>query len=543
MITIKGNIVDIHTREIYSGRVMVEEGVISSIERCDCAEEGDDVVDGYIIPGFIDAHVHIESSMVTPAIFGDVVRRYGTVATVSDPHEIGNVLGSEGVAFMLRNAEKSPIKTFFTIPSSVPATPFDVVGSEITPADVERMARSGKFVALSEVMNVPGVLYDDEGVDAKINAAREVGLPIDGHAPLLKGDDLKKYAGKGISTDHECTVLEEAQEKISRGMKILIREGSAAANYVNLSGLIASNPLDVMFCCDDVHLDDVFRRGHIDNIVRRAVADGYELFDVLTIASKCAVEHYNLKVGLLREGDSADFIVVDNLHDFNTQKVYIDGELRYCSGSEVKAVQQPFISLNFFNHDPISIEDIAKPVDGAIAVIELVEDEIVTRRGEFTPSAAMPNLESDTESDLAKLVYINRYTNGRPQVAYCRGFGLKRGAFASTIAHDSHNIVAVGMSDSDLMEAINCVILQHGALAVACDGAVESLPLPIAGIMSERRGEEVASQYERLTSLVRAQGSPLHAPFMTLSFLSLVVIPDIKIGERGLFDYSSFNWL
>ncbi|MFR9567171.1 MAG: adenine deaminase C-terminal domain-containing protein, partial [Rikenellaceae bacterium] len=442
-----------------------------------------------------------------------------------------------------RNAEKSPIKIHFSIPSSVPSTPFDVVGSEISPSDVERMAKSGRFVALSEVMNVPGVLYDDESVDAKINAAREAGLPIDGHAPLLGGDDLKKYAGKGISTDHECTVMEEALEKISHGIKILIREGSAAANYANLSGLIASNPRDVMFCCDDVHLDDVFRRGHIDNIVRRAVADGYNLFDVLAIASKGAVEHYKLDVGLLREGDKADFIVVDNLTDFNTQRLYIDGELCYDASEPVKSVNQPFISLNFFNHEPISIEDIANVVSSTIPIVELIEDEIVTRRGDYTPSVAVSNLESDSESDLAKLVYINRYTNGRPQVAYCRGFGLKRGAFASTIAHDSHNIVAVGMSDAELTEAINGVIAQHGALSVAYDGVVESLPLPIAGIMSDCKGEEVAAKYEHLTSIIKALGSPLHAPFMTLSFLSLVVIPDIKIGEKGLFDYSSFNWL
>ncbi len=533
---VEGHIVDIHRREVVEGSVEFHDGVITAIHHHATTSTQ------YIMPGFIDAHVHIESSMLTPEQFGDMVIRHGTVGVVADPHEIANVLGVEGVEFMLESATRSPIKTHFAIPSSVPATPFDVSGGVITSDDVARLAASGGFVALAEVMNVPGVLARDEEVMRKLEVAKRYDLVIDGHAPLLTGDDLTRYAECGITTDHECIALEEAREKIERGMKILIREGSAAMNYESLAPLISTNPDDVIFCTDDSHPDETLRSGHINRIVRRAVADGYPLFDVLRAATINAVEHYRLDVGTLRVGERADFITTRDLTNFEVESLFIDGEQRYNRdvpiGREYRGE-----AINNFHHAPITTEQLRRAVEGEIVVIGLIENEIVTRMDHYTPSAPTENLESDVEGDLVKIVYINRYTNGAPQVAYCRGFGLRRGAIATSIAHDSHNIIAVGCSDREITQAVNEVIAHRGALAV-CDAEVcRALPLPVGGIMSDGDCESVAEEYDALQRMIAAMHSPLVAPFMTLSMLSLIVIPEVKIGERGLFSYSSFDWI
>ncbi len=533
---VEGQIVDLCSREIYQGSVEVQSGVIVAINRHGTTQKG------YIMPGFIDAHVHIESSMLTPEHFGQMVIAHGTVGVVTDPHEVANVMGVEGIEFMLESAKGSPIKINFSIPSSVPATPFDVSGGVITPADTEKLAQSGRFVALSEVMNVPGVLFEDAEVMEKLEIARRYNLVIDGHAPLLRGDDLAKYIASGITTDHECVNIEEAREKISRGIKVLIREGSAAKNYEGLKELIASNPKDVMFCTDDSHPDDILSVGHINKIVRRAVADGYPLFDLLDIATRNAVEHYKLDVGGLKVGDKADFIVVDDLVMFDVDRVYIDGEERYNRATPI--VSKPSdIEFNNFNHDPISVEQLAKSVDSEIKVIGVVENELVTTIDSYTPAMPTSNLESDVEQDLVKIVYINRYVNGVPQVAYCRGYGLKRGAIASSIGHDSHNIVAVGCSDREIADAVNLLIKNRGGLSI-CDGSqMDILPLPIGGIMSGSAVQNVVADYMRLHEMVARMGVTFAAPFMTLSFLSLVVIPELKIGEKGLFSYSAFDWV
>ncbi|MFI3289882.1 MAG: adenine deaminase [Rikenellaceae bacterium] len=533
---IEGKIVDLHNKSIFEGSIELLDGVINSVNQHPTTSQK------YIMPGFIDAHVHIESSMLTPANFGRMAVKHGTVAIVTDPHEIANVLGIEGLKFMGESLEHSPLKTFPSIPSSIPATPFDVAGGVISAYDVERLAKTGRFVALSEVMNVPGVLFEDEEVMAKLEIAKRYNLVIDGHAPSLVGDDLTKYIGSGITTDHECVTLEEAKEKISKGMKILIREGSAAKNYDTFKELITTDPDDVMFCTDDSHSDDILALGHINKIVRLAIKDGLPLFNILQIASLNPITHYKLDVGTLRVGDKADFIIVNDLENFDVEALYINGEQRYNRAIPIEPMTKER-TINNFNHDPIKIEELSKRVDGAIKIIGLIEDEIVTKLDSYTPKAPTENLESDTEEDLAKIVYINRYTNGAPQVAFCRGFGFKRGAIASSVAHDSHNIVAVGCSDEELTKAINLLIEHKGGLSV-CDGEVcDILPLPIAGIMSNRTGEEVAADYSRLQRMVHDMGSPLEAPFMTLSFLSLVVIPEVKIGEKGLFSYSKFNWL
>ncbi|MFI3249318.1 MAG: adenine deaminase [Rikenellaceae bacterium] len=534
---VEGKIVDIYNQEIYEGSVEFHDGVITNIERHSTD------VQSYIMLGFIDAHVHIESSMLRPTLFGDLVAAQGTVGVVTDPHEIANVLGVEGVEFMMDDAKGAPIKIYFTIPSSVPATPFDVAGGVITSADVEQLARSGRFVALSEVMNVPGVLFRDEEVMAKLAVAKRYGLPIDGHSPLLYGDELTQYIESGISTDHESLIFEGALEKIEKGMKILIREGSAAKNYESLSELIATYPDSLMFCTDDSHPDDIIEIGHINKIVRRAIKDGYPLFDVLKIACVNPILHYKLGIGTLRVGESADFIVVEELTQFKLERLYIDGELRYNAANQPEKSPQKSIAINNFHHDPISPKELELALRGEANVIELIKNELITKLSHYTHGSSTTNFESDPDSDIAKIVYINRYTNGTPQVALCRGFGLKRGAIASSIGHDSHNIVAVGCSDGEICDAVNLIIANRGGLSL-CDGDTkEILPLPIGGIMSDRMGAEVAAEYGRLQAMIKGLGSTLDAPYMTLSFLSLVVIPDVKIGEKGLFSYTDFDWI
>ncbi len=559
---VEGQIVDIHNREIFEGYVTVEDGVIAEVKRAPISKS-----QGYIMPGFVDSHIHIESSMLTPQTFGCEVVKSGTVAIVSDPHEIANVMGTKGIDYMVKSSENSPIKTFFTIPSCVPATPYDVAGGVVTTEDVERMSKSGDFVALSEMMNISGVLGQDSDVIAKIEIALRNGLPVDGHAPKLSGDALQSYVDCGIITDHESTELSEALEKIEQEMKILIREGSACRNYEALKSLIATNPEEVMFCSDDLHADDLCERGHINYIVKRALADGFDLFDVLNIATTNPIEHYDLSVGTLQEGDMADFIVVEDLEEFKTLKVYLDGELRYDVDApqsveeeqveevvednrpkllfDKPEVKQPQTtpSFNNFRHRRVALSAICKEVTSNQVAIEVVPNEIITNKYIYKPSKSYDNLESDLECDLLKIVYINRYNNGAPQVAYCKGFGLKRGAMATTISHDSHNIIAVGCSDIELSVAINTIIDQKGGVVV-CDGlSVTSLPLPVGGIMSEAPCEEVAQKYKDICKVVKSMGTSLESPFMTLSFMSLCVIPTIKIGEKGLFNTDINNWV
>ncbi len=541
MMRIEANIVDLDQRSIYFGEVLIEQGRIASIVSLGEEREGC----RYLTSGFVDSHVHIESSQLTPANFGRMVAAHGTVGVVTDPHEIANVLGVEGVEFMLESAADSPIRTHFSIPSSVPATPFDSAGGVIDSEAVEALAKSGRFVALSEVMNVAGVLFSDREVMAKIAVAQRYNLPVDGHAPLLLGDELLTYARSGISTDHECSQLAEAEAKIDAGMMIQIREGSAAKNYEALKSLIATAPESLLFCTDDSHPEEIITAGDIDKIVRRAVADGFDMFDVLRIASHNPIAHYNLSQGSLRVGEVADFIEVDNLRDFTTQRLFIGGEVRYDRSQTHPNEPIATRLINNFNHDKIDAVQLRRELatGETIPIIGVVEGELITTKESYKHRGDSANFESDVDGDVAKIVYINRYNNAPPVVEYCRGFGLKSGAFASSVAHDSHNITAVGVSDEAIARAVNEIIESRGGLAV-CDGdRCEVLPLPIAGIMSDRSAEEVASGGEQLGKMIQRMGCSLRSPFMTLSFMSLVVIPEIKIGEKGLFSYSKFSWL
>lgn len=536
--SVSGNIVDVVQKKIYPGILKVKEGRIHSIEPKEYLSS-----DPFILPGFIDAHVHIESSMIVPSEFARLAVVHGTVATVSDPHEIGNVLGIEGVDYMIQNGNQVPFYFYFGAPSCVPSTSFETAGSVITAEDIRHLFEKYSLKYLSEMMNYPGVLARDPLVMRKIQVAQELGIPIDGHAPGLKGKEAFQYISAGISTDHECYTLEEALDKIGYGMKILIREGSAAKNYEALRSLIQSHPEAVMFCSDDKHPNDLVK-GHINELVKRSIVKhGCDVMDVLRCACYNPIVHYNLDVGYLQQGQSADFIVVDNLNDFSILKTYIKGELVAQEGRTLI----PSIKNKLVNHfkTPFKNEEEfhLKGSEGKVQVIQALDGELITKKMEVNLHAIEGRLQTDVEKDILKIAVVNRYKEAPPAVAFIHGFGLKKGALASCIAHDSHNIIAVGTNDRDLCEAVNAVIKNQGGIAVVNGREVETLPLPVAGIMSGEDGYLVATKYSRLDEKAKQLGSSLTAPFMTLSFMALLVIPSLKLSDQGLFDGESFTFV
>ena len=531
--TIGGQIVDLINSRIFSGVVVVEDGKITKIEEQPVGNTQ------YIMPGFVDAHVHIESSMLVPSEFARLATCHGTVATVSDPHEIANVLGKNGIRYMIENGKKVPFKFFFGAPSCVPSTSFESAGASLDANDIEELMASDDIYYLSEVMNYPGVINEDPELMRKIAAAKKHGKPIDGHAPAVTGSDLQKYVSAGITTDHECFRLAGALEKIGLGMKILIREGSAARNFDALIPLMASHPDKLMFCSDDKHpdeLDDV----HIDVLVRKAIALGYDVMDVLRAASYNAVKHYKLNVGLLQLGDDADFIVVDDLHNPIAKQTYIKGVLvaeNGVSNIHYKETDTP----NIFKAEYIKAEDIFVPDKGKkIKVIECFDGLLITKGFTTEPKVVEGGIVSDIERDLLKIVVVNRYKPTKPAVAFIKGFGLKRGALASSVAHDSHNIVAVGATDKDILHAVNLLIEHTGGVTAYCGTEMIAVPLPVAGLMSNEDGYEVAQAYQNANTLAKRLGSTLYAPFMTLAFMALLVIPELKLSDEGLFDVSKF---
>lgn len=533
--TIEGQIVDLVNSKIFSGVIIVEDGKIKKIEQQPVSNTQ------YIMPGFIDAHVHIESSMLVPSEFARLASVHGTVATVSDPHEIANVLGVEGVKYMIENGKKVPFKFFFGAPSCVPATPFETSGSVLDAKAVDELLASDDIYYLSEMMNYPGVILRDHEVMEKIASAQRHGKPIDGHAPAVTGNALQKYVSAGITTDHECFRLAGAMEKISLGMKILIREGSTAKNFDALIPLLNTHPDQLMFCSDDKHPNELVQ-GHIDAMVRRAIELGYNVFDVLKAASLNAVRHYNLNVGLLQQGDDADFIVVDDLHNLVAKQTYIKGELEAENGvSNIKYVET--VTPNRFEAQYIYANDLVAPDKGKrIKVIECTDGQLITKSSLAEPKIENGNLISDVERDILKIVVVNRYNSCQPAVAFIKGFGLQRGALASSVAHDSHNIVAVGVTDKDIIHAINLLIEHGGGVTAYCSTEMVAVPLPVAGLMSNEDGYEVAAAYQNADALAKRLGSKLYAPFMTLAFMALLVIPELKIGDKGLFDVTKFGF-
>jgi len=528
--TLSGQIVDIHNDTIYPAIIVVKDHHIAEIRPA--INESAVEANRFILPGFVDSHVHIESSLLVPSEFARLAVLHGTVATISDPHEIANVLGRKGIQFMLDNAEQVPLQFFFGAPCCIPATPFETAGAELTVEDIEELFQDDRIKFLSEMMNWPGVLYDDPVVLAKIQAAVYANRTIDGHAPGLTGDDAANYISHGITTDHETYGLEEAQDKLSFGMKIQIREGSASRNFNTLHPIIGTDPENVMFCTDDLH-PNLLLKQEVDYHVRQSVALGYDLFDVLRIASKNPVEHYNLPVGLLRENDSADFVVVDSLTDFNVLETWVQG-IKVAESGNSLIDRVSFQAMNNFHTSPISVGDIAHNYTGEVRVIVAHDGLIITTE----------EIHNITDPDILKFVVVNRYEVAPPAVGYIKGFGLDTGAIASSVAHDSHNILAVGVSDEDIVNAINSLIAVKGGLAVSANGQTEVLPLPVAGIMSDGDAFAVAKQYSQIDQLAKTYGTLLlQAPFMTLSFMALLVIPELKLSDKGLFDGLAFEFV
>lgn len=542
------NVIDLFSNTIAPAVVHVSDGRIQSISPTGAAAP--DPALPYALPGFVDAHVHVESSLLIPAEFARLAVVHGTVATVSDPHEIGNVLGVAGVEFMLESGRQVPFKFCFGAPSCVPATPFETAGAEITAADIEQLFQNPEIGYLAEMMNWPGVLSRDAGVMEKIQLAQRYNRSVDGHAPGLRGADAAQYASAGISTDHECFTAAEALDKLAVGMKILIREGSAARNFDALIELLPEHYEHLMFCSDDKHPDTLVL-GHINQLVQRAVALGQDVLKVLRVACRNPVQHYRLPVGLLRAGDPADFIVVDNLTDFQVRQTYLNGEL-VAENGQTRIASVPGREVNNFHSRPISAAEFQLPAPdqestkaaNEIRVIECFDGQLITARHDVPARVENGLVVPDVAQDILKLTVVNRYHAALPAVAFIQGFGLKRGALASSVGHDSHNITAVGCDDESIARAVNLVMEAKGGLAaVGADGEELLLPLPVAGLMSSQDGYRVAADYSAIDALSRQLGSPLGAPFMTLSFMALLVIPSLKLSDKGLFDGEAFRFV
>ena len=539
--SITGNLVDIHKEEIYPAEIKIDNGKISSIKTNPKLAV---LPNNFILPGFIDSHVHIESSMLVPSEFARLAVVHGTVATVSDPHEIANVCGMEGVEFMIENGKTVPFKFNFGAPSCVPATIFETAGDSLDSTDVEKLLQRDEIKYLSEMMNFPGVLFKDEEVLQKIASAHRLNKPVDGHAPGLRGEKAKQYIDAGIYTDHECFTKEEALDKLNYGMKILIREGSAAKNFEALIDLLNDWPDMIMFCSDDKHPDSLVL-GHINQLCARAVAKGINIFKILKAACLNPVLHYKLDVGLLRVGDAADFIVVKDLENFKVEKVFIDGEIVAENGkSNIRTVKSDIINNFSCNKKEVSDFEIVYTNEKRIPVIEALDGQLITNRLSYEPKVSGGKIVSDKERDILKIVVVNRYSNTAVAKAFIKNFGLKKGALASSVAHDSHNIVAVGVDDESICKAVNLVIEKKGGVSAVGSNNEMVLRLPVAGLMSNEDGYKIAADYTAIDKMTKEElGSTLGSPFMTLSFMALLVIPHLKLSDRGLFDGDKFEFI
>ena len=527
---IRSNLIDIPNREIYPASIIFENGIIQSITRIDETQSD------YILPGFIDAHVHIESSLLVPSEFARMAVIHGTVATVSDPHEIANVLGIRGVEFMIENGMQVNFHFFFGAPSCVPATIFETSGAALDAHEVDQLLASDAIFYLSEMMNFPGVLNDDEQVMKKITSAKKYHKPIDGHAPGLIGTDAKKYVESGISTDHECYTIEEAIAKIQLGMKVQIREGSAAKNFETLIPLIKDYSDMLMFCSDDKHPDSLLL-SHINQQVARAIEKKHDVFDVLKVACINPIEHYKLPLGRLHVGDSADFIITSDLKNFIINKTFIRGELVSENGkSFISSV--PIHAINNFSITQKTVTDFAYQPKDIEEVIECLDGQLITNK------LTVDRSQLSIENDILKIVVVNRYHDAPIAISYIKNFGLKHGAIASSVSHDSHNIVSVGVNDEEICNAVNLIIKQKGGLSAVHHTIQKTIPLSVAGLMSVDDAWKVAEDYSELHQFSKdVLGSTLTSPFMSLSFMALLVIPHLKLSDKGLFDGDSFSFV
>lgn len=531
---ISGQIVDIVNSRIFKGTVFVENGKIINII------EDDNNNEQIIMPGLVDSHIHIESSLLAPTEFARLAVTHGTVATVSDPHEIANVLGIDGVKYMIETSKKSPMKFYFGAPSCVPATSFETSGAILDSKAVDELLSMNDIKYLGEMMNYPGVIFNDNEVVKKIESAKRHNKPIDGHAPLLSGDDLIKYCKSGITTDHECSNLQEAREKIALGMMIQIREGSAAKNFNALIPLIEEAPEKIMFCSDDMHPHELIN-GHINILVKKSISLGYNILDIIKAATLTPVKHYNLEVGLLQKNDPADFIIIDNFNDFNILKTYIDGKL-VAENNKSLIPETEIDAINNFKTENVNIDDFKIFDEGKnIKIINAISGEIITEKIIGRPKSIDNYLVSDIDNDILKIAVINRYEKKKIALGFIKNFGLKKGAIASSVAHDSHNIVVIGCSDEEMSNAANMIINTKGGLAAWSHAKNICVPLPVAGLMTNVEGNKIAADYQALVSLSKEFGSELNDPFMTMGFMSLLVIPKLKLSDKGLFDCEKFE--
>jgi adenine deaminase len=540
MTTYTANLVNVFDGTIEFGELTVENKRIQQIKYLGAERAGEK----YILPGLIDAHIHVESSMLTPAQFARLAVVHGTIGTVSDPHEIANVLGAEGVKYMIEDGRKVPFKFCFGAPSCVPATTFETAGATVTVEDIAQLFTFKEVGYLAEMMNFPGVLNEEPTVMQKLALAKAFNKPIDGHAPGLKGAAAKKYIEAGIETDHECFTKGEALEKLKLGMKILIREGSAAKNFEELISLADTYYSEMMFCSDDKHPDNLVE-GHINQLIKRAIAKGIDKFKVLRMATINPVLHYRMNVGLLREGDWADFIIVDNLENFEVLETYIDGEKVAENGTSLIENLQSEV-VNNFNCQPLDPQEIVvvAPHKGTqLRVIQTIDGQLITKELLVEPKIVEAKVVADIENDILKVVVYNRYNDSKPAVAFINNFGLKEGAIASSVAHDSHNIIAVGVDDESICEAVNLIVREKGGVSAVSNQKKGVLALPVAGLMSNEDGYKVAESYTMIDKFAKEQlGSILISPFMSLSFMALLVIPSLKLSDLGLFDGNTFSF-
>ncbi|AFK04751.1 Adenine deaminase [Emticicia oligotrophica DSM 17448] len=541
MINLSANIVNVFDGTISYGTITIENARIHQINLNGAERVGE----RYILPGLVDSHVHIESSMLTPAQFARLAVVHGTVGTVSDPHEIANVLGVRGVEFMIEDGKRVPFKFCFGAPSCVPATTFETAGAEISLKDIAYLFSFKKVGYLAEMMNFPGVLNDAPLVLEKIALAHAYNKPVDGHAPGLRGAAAKKYISAGIETDHECFTKAEALEKLKLGMKILIREGSAAKNFEELIPLAEDYYADMMFCSDDKHPDNLVE-GHINQLIKRAIKKGIDKFKVLRMATINPILHYRMGIGLLREGDWADFIVVDSLEEFNIEETYINGEKVAEKGvTFIENLQSK--EINNFNCEPITASQLKIELPERVnqmRVIEVIDGQLITNELLVKPKVENGFVVSDLDNDVLKIVVLNRYKTSAPSIAFIKNYGLKEGAIASSVGHDSHNIIAVGVDDVSIAEAINLIIREKGGVSAVSNTKKGVLGLPVAGLMSSADGYMVAESYTTIDKFVKEQlKSSLNSPFMSLSFMALLVIPSLKLSDLGLFDGEKFEFV
>ena len=560
-------ILDVVTDSIYPARIAIEDGIFKQVTPVTINEETSVDVPGIMLPGFIDSHIHIESSMITPAQFAKIAVRHGTTSVVCDPHEIANVLGIDGIEAMIENAKKVPFNFYFAAPSCVPATPFETSGATLDSSAIEYLLKKDEVVALAEMMNFPGVISGDEEVLRKLELARKYEKPIDGHAPLLSGKDLDKYLEQGISTDHECTNVVEAIEKKIKGMRIMVRDGSSAKNMEGLFNMDEGkkmvenserfsliyrdvfekklfSPVFDFIVSDDKHPDELVK-GHLNLSIKKAISLGIDPFKAISMVTINPAYHYALDAGIIVEGARADFIVVDSLHDLNVLKTYVGGECVF-DGKNVLFDAPEMKSHNSINASKKTAADFDMHYGGdecEVNVIECFDGNLLTRKATASLSVEDGIVQSDTSQDVLKIAVVERYGGNTVANAFIKGFGLKKGAMASSVAHDSHNIIVVGCDSEAMARAVNRVIDDGGGISVVCDDFTDSLPLPIAGLMSNEDAFDVAGKWGELYEKTVDWGCTLKFPFMTMAFMALLVLPSIKISDKGLFDGDSFEFM